>query len=127
MAYIDLLSVFIAAISAFILAFFYFSSWLFGPGIKKERHIPSWKSPGRLILSFCMLFLIAFFLAFIQSYFQVVNFFDGLTAGAAVFAGLVLPLKIMFFLWSKRSFQLFFIETVFWALVFLIMGGVLAS
>ncbi len=127
MIYIDVLSVFIASITAAVLAVFWFSSWLFGTFVKKEKNVATWKKPKNLIISFLMVFVIAFFLAFVEAYFNVVNFYDGLVAGAVVFGGAILPLQIVFFTWSKKSFRLFLIENGFWVLAFLIMGGVLAS
>lgn len=127
MIYVDLLSVFIASIVMVILAFFWFSPWLFGLGLQKERGIVNWKKPKELVVSCLMVFVLAYFLAFVEGYFNVVNFFDGAVAGGVVFLGLVLPLKLLFFIWSKKSFKLFLIESGFLGLSFLVMGGILAS
>ena len=127
MIYIDLLSVFIASAVMIILAFFWFSPWLFGLSLKKEMGIVHWKKPKELVVSCLMVFVLAYFLAFVEGYFNAVNFIDGAVAGGVVFLGLVLPLKLLFFIWSKRSFKLFLIESGFLGLSFLVMGGILAS
>ena len=98
MIYIDLLSVFIASAVMIILAFFWFSPWLFGLRLKKERGIVNWKKPKELVVSCLMVFVLAYFLAFVEGYFNVVNFIDGAVAGVVVFLGLVLPLKLLFFI-----------------------------
>ncbi|MFA5250697.1 MAG: DUF1761 domain-containing protein [Parachlamydiales bacterium] len=127
MAYIDLWLVSVAAIVAAILAFFWFSPYLFGSFFKKELGIKTWKKPVLLVFSLAVFFVLAYFIAFVEAYFNVVNFSDGLVAGGVLFTGLVVPLQLLFFLWRKGRLKLFLAEMGFLALVFLLMGGILAS
>ena len=122
--YIDTLTVLLAAIIGFAFSWLWYSSFLFG---KKERHKISWKMCGKYGLYFCIIFVVSYFMAFLQQYLQVTSFWDGLVSGSVFWIAFVLPTHLFVFLQKTYSIRQAFLEQGMWLILFLLVGGILAG
>ena len=126
--YVDMLSVFLATIIAFVFSWLWYSSFLFGPLWlslqKKEKKKPKILS---LILSFVYLYIISYGIAFIQQYLQVTSFWDGLIAGFIFWFVFVATTHLCVSLWEKRNIKLYLLDQAHWLIIFLLVGGILAG
>ncbi len=124
---IDYLTVLVAGLVGFIISYVWFSSFLFGPIIKKKMknsYARKWLS---YIFNFIVIFVVSLFLALMESYLGVTSFWDGVISGVIIWIGLVMPMQL-FSVLSKRTKKTFFIiETTFWLICLIVMGGILAG
>ena len=130
MVYVDLLTVFIAAIIFVILSGFWYSSFLFGDIWLRLKNIKKRDVKGKALFFLGRLLIalvIGYFLAFFEGYLGVSSFWDGVIAGFLIWVGFILTVQITNFLWVPQGFKLFLIDTSFWLVSLLIMGGVIAG
>ena len=125
---IDLLTVLIAAILNMIIGFFWYSKWLFGPAWMKLQKIK--KMPGNntsMFYEFIVSLIIAWFLAFFEVTLGITTVTDGMFVGFMFWLGFVATTQISTTIWGKAPFQLFFLDTGYKLLSFLVMSGVIGA
>lgn len=125
---IDYLTVFIAALLNMIIGFFWYSKWLFGPAWMKLSKIKKMQ-PSTLLMfyGFIISLIIAYFLAFFEAVLGITTVTDGMFVGFLLWLGFVLTTQINQVVWGKTPFRLFFLDTGFKLLSFLVMSGVIGA
>lgn len=125
---IDLFTVVVAAFLNMIIGFFWYSKWLFGPAWMKLYNIKEMK-PNRFSLLYGLIvsLVIAYFLAFFESYLGVTTVSDGMFVGFCFWLGFVATTQIGGVIWEKSSFQGFLIHTSCKLLSYLVMSGVIGA
>lgn len=127
---IDWLVVVLAAILNLVIGFVWYSKMLFGPAWSKLSNRPSKEMLGdgkTLALSFLVSLIMAFFLAFFEGILGVTTVMDGMFVGFLIWLGFVATTQISSFLWYKKPFKLFLINTGYRLLSFLVMGGLIGA
>jgi hypothetical protein len=126
---LDHMTVFFAAMAFFLLGGIWYSSFFFGPlwlklcGFTKEDS-RGWK---RYFVALIQAVIMAYFLAFVEVYLRVTSFWDGVIGGGIVWLGCVVPVQLSSVLWEKKSIKLYFLNTLYFLLGYLVMGGILAG
>jgi archaellum biogenesis protein FlaJ (TadC family) len=127
---IDWLVVVVAAILNMVIGFLWYSKWLFGPAwMKLSKHTAKdMKTNGKtMILGFIVSVVIAFFLAVFEGYLGVTTVTDGMFVGFLLWLGFVATTQISGYLWCKKSFRLFLINTGCKLLSYLVMSGLIGA
>jgi hypothetical protein len=124
---IDLFTVFVAAVLNIIIAFFWYSKWLFGPTWEKLKKMKIQAKRLSWLYGFISSLTIAYFLAFFQGYLGVTTVSDGMFVGFCFWLGFVATTQISSVLWAKGSFRLFLLDTGYKLLSFLVMSGVIGA
>lgn len=126
--YIDWVVVIVAALVNMAIGFIWYSKWLFGPMWSKLSHQSMKKPPGATyVISAVNSLLIAFFLAFFETYLGVTTVSDGMFVGFLCWLGFVATTQIGSVLWCKKPWNLFLINTGFKLFSFIVMGGLLGA
>lgn len=126
--YIDWVVVIVAAVVNMVIGFIWYSKWLFGPMWTKLSHHTT-KNPhiSTYVMSAVNSLLIAFFLAYFETYLGVTTVTDGMFAGFLCWLGFVMTTQIGAVLWCRKPWNLFLINTGFKLFSFLVMGGLLGA
>jgi hypothetical protein len=119
---IDWFTVVVAAALNLFIGFVWYSKWLFGPFMKEAK-------PHRFAMVFTVInsLVIAWFLAFFEGYLGVTTVTDGMFVGFSLWLGFVATTQIAPVIWTKQPVKLFFIDTGFKLLSFLVMGGIIGA
>ncbi|MGB7977548.1 MAG: DUF1761 domain-containing protein [Chlamydiales bacterium] len=125
---IDFFTVVIAALLNMVIGSVWYSKWLFGPTWMKlqKMAVDEYKMlylGYELIISL----VIAYFLAFFETYLSVTTVTDGMFVGFCFWLGFVATTQISQVLWSKSPLRLFFLNTGCKLLSFLVMSGVIGA
>lgn len=123
---IDWMAVSIAVFLNRVVGSVWYSKWLFGAGGKKEMS-PLSRKTIPFISELAVSFVIAFFLAFFEGHLRVTTVSDGMFVGFCVWLGFVATTQISPVIWQNKTFKLFFIDTGYKLLSFLMMGGILGA
>lgn len=124
---IDYLTVLVAGLVGFIISYMWFSPFLFGPIIKKKMKTTYSKRWFYHIFNFILIIIVSLFLGLIESYLGVTSFWDGVIAGIIIWIGLLMPIQLFSVLNKRTKKTFFFIETTFWLICLIVMGGILAG
>ncbi|HEY4255002.1 MAG TPA: DUF1761 domain-containing protein [Chlamydiales bacterium] len=127
---IEAFSVIIAAILYMIVGFFWYSKWLFGPTWLKLANMKAseMKHPGKATFYGAInALVVAYFLAFFESYLGVTTVLDGMFVGLTLWLGFVATTQISPVIWCKASPKLFLIDTSGKLVSLLVMGGVIGA
>ena len=126
---IDWVTVLVAAILNMLIGYFWYSKWLFGDLWKKLKNINHTAKPNNIVFiySFVVSVVIAYFLAFFESYIGITTVSDGMFIGFCVWLGFVVTTLISAVIWEKQPFQLFAIHAGYKLLSFLVMSGVIGA
>jgi hypothetical protein len=129
MVEVDFLSILLAVIAYMVVGSIWYSSYAFGKIRDKFSGIKKHKKQGFIfyIGSFFSALVMAYFIGFIESYLSVTSFWDGVIAGLILCIGFVIPSNFINFLWKDKSFKLFCLDSSYWLLIFIAMGGILAG
>lgn len=126
--YIDWVVVIIAAAVNMGIGFVWYSKWLFGPMWTKLSHHAIKKAhPSTYVLASVNSLIIAFFLAFFETYLGVTTVTDGMFVGFLCWLGFVATTQIGSVLWCKGPWNLFLVNTGCKLLSFIVMGGLLGA
>jgi hypothetical protein len=126
----DHMSVFLSAMFFLFLGGLWYSSFLFGAiwvklcGFKNEDLRWGWK---RYLGAVIQAIVMAYFLNFVEFYFRVTSFWDGVITGGMMWLGCVAPVLLFSVIWEKRSFKLYLLNSSYYLLGYLVMGGLLAG
>lgn len=128
--HIDWIAVVIAAVLNMVIGFFWYSKWLFGSAwIKlsklneKELHVDA----KTLAMTFVASFMIAYFLSLFEGALGVTTVTDGMFVGFLFWLAFVATTQISCYIWGKKPFQLFLIDTGYRLLSFLVMSGLIGA
>lgn len=122
------LPVVIAAVANMVIAYFWYSKWLFGPMWNKLSDATMVKDMKRpMIYAFIVSLVIAYFLAFFEMYLGVSTVTDGMFVGFFAWLGFVATTQISGVIWANRPVKLFLIDTGCKLLSFLVMSGILGA
>lgn len=127
---IDWLVVVIAAALNMMIGFFWYSKWLFGtPWLKLSRLSEKDMSAGALtlLMAFVVSLIIAFFLSMFEGWLGITSVTDGMFMGFLLWLGFIATTQIHYFIWCKRPFQLFLIDSGYKLLSFLVMSGLIGA
>lgn len=123
---IDLLTVVVASIIGLIFGYLWYSPLFFGNVVKKI-YSTSRKKSVVISLSFLLLLVVSYFIAFLEIYLKVTSFWDGVVTGILLWIGFILPIQIIDFFLEKKKLVLFFINISFLLILFIILSGILAG
>ncbi len=126
----DAFVIIIAAIVNMVIGFLWYSKWLFGPIWGKLSHhsYSQSKHMGRAIgISLLNSLLIAYFLAFFETYLGVTNVTDGMFVGFLIWLGFVITTQISPVLWRKEPIRLFAIDTGYKLFSLVVLGGLIGA
>ena len=127
---INYLAVLVASISSFVIGFFWYSPFLFGNIWMKEAGLTKEKvSQNNMVKVFGLTFILAFIICFNLAAFLGVDagFVWGLTAGALAGIGWVAASIGILYLFESRSLKLFLINSGYFALTFIVAGGIIGA
>ncbi len=125
---VDLLTIFVAALLNMIIGFFWYSKWLFGPiWIHLQKFPPEKHHNLSILYGFICSFVIAYFLAIFEAYIGVTTVTDGMFVGFCIWLGFVATTQISSVIWARSPIQLFFVDTGYKLLSFLVMGGIIGA
>ena len=127
---IDWRVVIIAAVLNMVIGFFWYSKWLFGTIWAKMAHLSQKKFDGKnmaIVYQGIISLVIAFFLAFFETYLGVTTVTDGMFVGFCAWLGFVATTQIGAVIWTDTRFKLFLIDTGGKLLSFLVMGGIIGA
>lgn len=126
---IDGWTVLVAALLNMVIGFFWYSKWLFGPAWEKYRKMKMEECGGKSCFVYMALvsLVIAYFLAFFESYIGVTTVSDGMFVGFCIWLGFVATTQIGSVIWNKTPWPIFFIDTGCKLLSFLVMSGVIGA
>lgn len=126
---IDLLTVLVAALLNVMIGFFWYSKWLFGPVLTQLNHEKSEKKHSKLsiLYGFIVSLVIAYFLAFFETYMGITTVTDGMFIGFAVWLGFVATTQISSVIWKDVPFKVFLLNTSYKLLSLLVMSGVIGA
>ena len=125
---IDFFTVVIAALLNMVIGSVWYSKWLFGPTWMKLQKMAV-DEYNMLYLGYELIIslVIAYFLAFFETYLSVTTVTDGMFVGFCFWLGFVATTQISQVLWSKSPLRLFFLNTGCKLLSFLVMSGVIGA
>jgi hypothetical protein len=127
---VDLFSVLIAAIVYMVVGFLWYSKWLFGPTWLKlsDMKKADMKHPGKATFYGAInALVIAYFLAFFESYLGVTTVTDGMFVAFSIWLGFVATTQISPVIWCKASPKLFLITALNKLVAYVIMGGIIGA
>ena len=127
---IDYVTVLIAAALNMVVGCLWYSKWLFGSLWMKLSNVKESdiKNPGlAMFWGFLLSLLIAYFLAFFESYLNITTVTDGMFVGFTLWLGFVMTTQINAVIWGKMPLKLFCIHTTEKLLSYLIMGGIIGA
>lgn len=126
-------TIFLAAIVEYVLGAFWYSPLLFGKMWMKEMNITKEsieKMKDKMWKSYLMTFVGALIMAVALNYFidalQVTLFVSGALIGVIVWFGFIIPKSMSGVLWCGQSMKLFLIDSAYYLVSFVLMGGILA-
>lgn len=127
---IDFVTVIVAAALNMLIGYLWYSKWLFGhewaklcQHSKKEHCMDK----SCLLYTAIVSLVIAYFLAFFQSYLGITTVTDGMFVGFCIWLGFVATTQVSSVIWCKRPFKLFAINTGARLLSYLVMSGVIGA
>lgn len=127
---IDLLTVVVAAALNMVIGFLWYSKWLFGPAWSKMcQH----SKKDHCMNKTCLLYtavvslVIAYFLAFFESYLGITTVTDGMFVGFCIWLGFVATTQVSSVIWCKKPLKLFVLNTGCKLLSYLVMSGVIGA
>ena len=120
MKYIDLLSVFIAAIVYSLIILFWYSKYLF-----KNIYKQDFSKKFLFFSNFIFGFIYSFVFAFIEIKFEVTTFKDGVYAGFFIWLGMILPLQYFLFFILRQRKKVVFLEMLRMFITSLLIGAIL--
>jgi hypothetical protein len=123
---IDFLTVVVSAIIATAIFILWFSDIVFGKVWKKYKNI---KKSNWLYSTICffLMFISALVLAFVELYFQVTSFWDGVICGIIIWFGFVLPTLIFSTMFGENKIKLILLESMAFLVAYIAIGGILAG
>lgn len=126
---IDWLAVVVAAVLNMVIGYFWYSKALFGDAWKKLADGRGAAKENRLAAFWGLgvSLVIAYFIALFQGYLGVATVSDGVFVGFCFWLGFVATTQIAAVIWCQQPLKLFFIETGYKLLAFLVMGGVIGA
>ncbi len=138
MAYVDLLTVIVAAIIFVIISSFWHSSFMFKKVLMKLKNNNLPKKPGRkkklkpirkikYLYDFLICLVIAYVLSLLEILAGVVSFWDGVLFGFIIWLGFIGTFQMFQVVFDRKPFKLFIIENGLYLLNLMIIGGVLAG
>jgi hypothetical protein len=128
MVHIDFITALIASVVSMILAFVWYSPFLFGNLWIKLTQNKNAKMPmSKMFFALINTFIQAVFLHIIVSYMGATSFWDGVIVGFIVWLGFVATTQFSGVLWGKKPFALYLLDNGFWLISFIVMGGILAG
>lgn len=126
--YIDMLSVFLAAIIGFVFSWLWYSSFLFGPlWLRLQKKEKQKCKIISLLTSFFYFYVISYGIAFFQQYLQVTSFWDGVLSGVLFWFVFIATTHLAISIREKRNIKIFLLEQLHWLIIFLLIGGILAG
>ncbi len=130
MGQIDWLVIVVATLLNMFIGFVWYSKFLFGPlWMKLTKHTEKDLRHGikAVALGLVNSLIIAFFLFIFENALQVPNVTDGMIVGVLFWLGFVATRQLAPFIWYKKPFQIFLIDTGFKLLSFLVIGGLIGA
>ena len=127
---INWLSVIVATVAAFIIGALWYSSVLFGKVWQKELGLSDEKiKNANMPVIFGTSFVLEFIAAFVLEMFigSEANVTTGIIAGALVGIAWVATAIGTNYLFARKSFRLFLIDSGYFVLLFIVMGGILGA
>lgn len=127
---INWLSVIVATVAAFIIGALWYSSVLFGKVWQKELGLSDEKiKNANMSVIFGTSFVLEFIAAFVLEMFigSEANVTTGIIAGALVGIAWVATAIGTNYLFARKSFRLFLIDSGYFVLLFIVMGGILGA
>ncbi len=127
--YLDLLSIFIAAIVYYIIGAIWYSPLLFGEvwGRLAKVNFKQMKNKSTLyIVSFISSLIQAFFLALLLDNLKIITTLDAIIVGLFIVVGFVFTTELAPVLWLKKPLRLYFIEISYRLVGFIAMSVILA-
>ncbi len=122
------LPVLVAAVANMVIAYFWYSKWLFGPAWTKLSDMTMTKDMKKpMIYAFIVSLVTAYFLAFFEMYLGVSTVTDGMFVGFFAWLGFVATTQISCVIWCKAPIKLFLIDTGCKLLSYLVMSGILGA
>jgi len=120
--YIDLVTVFIAAILNLLIGYVWYSKWLLGPFCKKTT-----LTPLRHLYMLIGSLITAYFLSFFELYLQVATVADGMFIGFCVWLGFVGTTQLFSAIRGNSLSATLLIDSGCTLLSFIVMGGVIGA
>jgi len=121
--HVDVLSVLIAAFMNIAIGAIWYSRYLFGSYLEKNR-----KNKWIPFLWNCIVVVItAFILGFFEVFLGVTTVSDGMFVGFLAWLGFVATTQIYAFIWGKMSLKHFVIHSGCQLLSYLVMGGIIGA
>ena len=127
---INWLSVIVATVSAFIIGALWYSPVLFGKTWQKELGLSDEKiRNANMAVIFGTSFVLEFIAAFVLEMFigSEANVATGIIAGALVGIAWVATAIGTNYLFARKSFRLFLIDSGYFVVFFIVMGGILGA
>lgn len=125
---IDLLTVFVAALLNMLIGFFWYSKWIFGPTwVHLQKFPPETHKKMSMVYGLISSLVIAYFLSVFEAYVGVTTVTDGMFVGFCLWLGFVATTQISSVIWARAPIRLFFIDTGYKLLSFVVMGGVIGA
>ena len=123
------LAILVVAIIANILGAIWYSPKMFGTIWAKASKIEMKKKPGAkpYILGFLMSLIMAAVVDCFVTKLDLTMVGEGLKLGFVLWLGMIATTQICAVLWSKKPFKLFMVDSGYYLVNLLIMGGVLAT
>jgi hypothetical protein len=131
--HINYIAVLVAAVAAFAVGGIWYSpllfakQWVKAHGFTEERVAEMQKTAAKAyaVSLLCQL-LIAFAIAVLIGYLQIVRCVPGLKLAALIWAGFAFPLGLMANVFSDKRITVFYIDTGYQLVYLLVMGSILA-
>lgn len=128
---IDLSTVVVAAVLNMVIGYLWYSKWLFGAAWSKLCHGHGKQSDCNnktsLFYAAVVSLVIAYFLAFFETYLGITTVTDGMFVGFCIWLGFVATSEIGAVIWSHKSFKLFALHSGCKLLSYLVMSGVIGA
>jgi hypothetical protein len=120
--------VIVAALLNMLIGFVWYSSWLFGSLWLKLNKCQAGET-GKAPLFYMLITSVvtAYFIGVFQSYVGVTTVADGMFVGFCLWLGFVATTQISSVIWGRTPIQLFFLDTGYKLLSFVVMGGVIGA
>ncbi|MEN9654111.1 MAG: hypothetical protein RL235_223, partial [Chlamydiota bacterium] len=110
---VDWGAIVIAAVLNMVIGFLWYSKWLFGPAWLKLAKLHAGDMKGEkmaMVYGLANSLVIAYFLAFFETYMRVTTVTDGMFVGFCVWLGFVATQQISGVIWAKHPFSLFVLD-----------------
>ncbi|MBK8405900.1 MAG: DUF1761 domain-containing protein [Saprospiraceae bacterium] len=132
MSHINWLAVIISSLLAFVIGYFWYGPFMFGPKWQKENKLTDdqLRNGNMAQLYGTALFLILFFCIILNLNLITTDkngMADGIKHGFLISVGFICTSLGVSYLFSRRSIQLFLIDAGYFVCISVVMGAILAS